>query len=283
MEKTVLSFEENVTGVVGPNGCGKSNIVDAILWVMGEQSAKHLRGSSMEDVIFNGSDDHPPTGMAEVSMTLSNPSTPGPQPEENNLPEYLKYSEIMVTRRLYRSGESEYLINKTQCRLRDILDLFMDTGVGTKAYSIIEQGQISKMISAKPEDRRAIIEEAAGITKYKVRKKESLRKIESTQQNLLRINDIITELEKQLKYLQRQAKKAGDYRGVKDRAKFLDMVLSSKKYNGFLKIREEKQKAFQGLQEKFLSAKTDYQSVEAQIEERRVKLIDEEKLRSEER
>ena len=276
MDKTVLSFEEGITGVVGPNGCGKSNIVDAIFWVMGEQSAKHLRGSSMEDVIFNGSDNQSPLGMAEVTLVLSNPVTAGPLPDER--PEYLKYSEIEVTRRLYRSGESEYLINKTQCRLRDILDLFMDTGVGTKAYSIIEQGQISKMISAKPEDRRAIIEEAAGITKYKVRKKESLRKIESTQQNLLRINDIITELEKQLKYLQRQAKKAGDYRGVKDRAKFLDMVLSSKKYNGFLKIREEKQKAFQGLQEKFLSAKTDYQSVEAQIEERRVKLIDEEKL-----
>lgn len=275
MDRTVLSFEDGITGVVGPNGCGKSNIVDAIFWVMGEQSAKHLRGNSMEDVIFNGSDNNIPLGMAEVTLVLSNPTTPGPQPDERA--QYLKYSEIEVTRRLYRSGESEYLINKTHCRLRDILDLFMDTGVGTKAYSIIEQGQIAKMISAKPEDRRAIIEEAAGITKYKARKKESLRKIESTQQNLLRINDIVIELEKQLKHLQRQAKKAGDYKGVKERAKFLDLVLSSKKYNSFLKLREVKQKAFQEVQEKFLSSKTDFQSVESQIEERRVKLIDEEK------
>ena len=170
MDRTVLSFEDGITGVVGPNGCGKSNIVDAIFWVMGEQSAKHLRGNSMEDVIFNGSDNHPPLGMAEVTLVLANPTVPGPQPDERA--EYLKYSEIEITRRLYRSGESEYLINKTHCRLRDILDLFMDTGVGTKAYSIIEQGQIAKMISAKPEDRRAIIEEAAGITKYKARKKE---------------------------------------------------------------------------------------------------------------
>ncbi|KAB2835672.1 AAA family ATPase, partial [bacterium] len=154
-DRTVIDFQQGITSIVGPNGCGKSNIVDAIRWVMGEMSAKHLRGKAMEDVIFAGSQTRPPTNFAEVTMVMGN--------EDGRAPAaYANYSEIAVTRRLFRSGESEYQINKTPCRLRDIYDVFLGSGVGTKAYSIIEQGKIGQIITSKPEDRRMIIEEAAG-------------------------------------------------------------------------------------------------------------------------
>jgi chromosome segregation protein len=165
-DRTVIQFDAGITGVVGPNGCGKSNIVDALVWVMGEMSAKHLRGSSMEDVIFAGADGYAPMGMAEVSLTLENDGGPFPV-------KYLNHSEIMVTRRLHRSGESEYLINKETARLRDVQEIFMDTGAGSKGFSIIEQGAIGRIVTAKPEERRTLIEEAAGITKFKARKRES--------------------------------------------------------------------------------------------------------------
>src|SRR5687767_1015030 len=192
-------------GIVGPNGCGKSNIVDAIRWSMGEQSAKHLRGRSMEDVIFNGSESRQPADYAEVTLTFEN-DDPVDVPIE-----YKDYAEIGVTRRLHRSGDSEYLINKTPVRLKDITDLFLGTGVGTKAYSIVEQGKIGLIVSAKPEDRRLLIEEAAGITKFKSRKKQAERKMELTQQNLLRVGDIIAEIERNLGSLRRQAAKAERY------------------------------------------------------------------------
>jgi chromosome segregation protein len=207
-DKTVINFDQGITGIVGPNGCGKSNIVDALIWVMGEQSAKHLRGSSMEDVIFSGSENFAPLGMAEVSLTLENDGGPFPA-------KWIKHAEVMITRRLHRSGESEYFINKEEARLKDIVDIFMDTGAGSKGFSIIEQGQIGKIITAKPEDRRVLIEEAAGITKFKVRKRESQRKLESTEQNLVRLNDIIGELRRQLESLQRQAKRAERYKELK--------------------------------------------------------------------
>ncbi len=222
-DKTVINFDQGITGIVGPNGCGKSNIVDALVWVMGEQSAKHLRGSSMEDVIFSGSENFAPLGMAEVSLTLENDGGPFPA-------KWIKHSEIMITRRLHRSGESEYLINKEDARLKDVLDIFMDTGAGSKGFSIIEQGQIGKIITAKPEDRRVLIEEAAGITKFKVRKRESQRKLESTEQNLVRLNDIIGELRRQLDSLQRQAKRAERYKEIKNQAQDLDLWLSSVKF-----------------------------------------------------
>lgn len=205
VDRTVVNFEHEVMGIVGPNGCGKSNIVDAIRWCMGEQSAKHLRGRSMEDVIFSGSESRAPADFAEVTLTFDNDD-----PESVPL-EFKDYAEIAVTRRLHRSGDSEYLINKTPVRLKDITDLFLGTGVGTKAYSIVEQGKIGLIVSAKPEDRRLLIEEAAGITKYKSRKRQAERRMELTQQNLLRVGDIIAEIERNLGSLKRQAAKAERY------------------------------------------------------------------------
>src|SRR5262245_19069256 len=174
-DRTVLTFGEGITGVVGPNGCGKSNVVDAIRWAMSEQSAKNLRGKGMEDDIFNGSEKQSPLNMAEVSLTFSI--------EEQDVlaPQYAGFTEVTVTRRLFRSGDSEYLINKTACRLLDITELFLGTGVGTRAYSIIEQGRVGLIVSARPEDRRAFIEEAAGVTKYKARRKAAERKMEHTE------------------------------------------------------------------------------------------------------
>ncbi|APR86381.1 Chromosome partition protein smc [Minicystis rosea] len=208
VDRTVVHFDTDVVGIVGPNGCGKSNIVDSIRWCMGEQSAKHLRGKAMSDVIFNGSEHRGPHGMAEVTLTFENSD-----PEiAATLPlEYREYAEIAVTRRLFRDGTSEYLINKTQVRLKDITDLFLGTGVGTKAYSIVEQGKIGLIVSARPEDRRMLIEEAAGITKYKARKKQAELKMDQTRQNLLRVGDIVSEIQRSLASLKRQAAKAERY------------------------------------------------------------------------
>ncbi len=220
-DRVVISFDEGTTGIVGPNGCGKSNVVDAIRWAMGEQSAKHLRGRSMEDVIFGGSESQPPSGLAEVSLTLQN-DRPSEVP-----PQYRGFSEITIQRRLFRSGESEYRINQATCRLLDITELFLGTGVGTRAYSIIEQGRIGLILNSKPEDRRAIIEEAAGITKYKARKRAAERKMEYTEQNLLRVGDIVGELKKRLDGLERQARKAERYRRLKDELREIELHLAA--------------------------------------------------------
>ena len=220
-ERVVIGFDEGTTGIVGPNGCGKSNVVDAIRWVMGEQSAKHLRGRSMEDVIFGGSESQPPSGMAEVALTLQN-DRPSEVP-----PQFRGFSEITIQRRLFRSGESEYRINQATCRLLDITELFLGTGVGTRAYSIIEQGRIGLILNSKPEDRRAIIEEAAGITKYKARKRAAERKMEYTEQNLLRVGDIVSELKKRLDGLERQARKAERYRRLKDELREIELHLAA--------------------------------------------------------
>lgn len=224
MERSVFTFGEGVTGIVGPNGCGKSNVVDAIRWVMGEQSAKNLRGRGMEDVIFNGSESHAPLSMAEVSLTF--------KLEDGDVlaPQYAGLPEVCVTRRLFRSGESEYLINRTTCRLLDITELLLGTGVGTKAYSIIEQGRVGLIVSAKPEDRRAFIEEAAGVTKYKARRRAAERKMEYTEQNLLRVRDIAAELEKRLESLNRQAKKAEKYKKLRAEVREIDLHAASHRY-----------------------------------------------------
>ncbi|OJH38305.1 chromosome segregation protein SMC [Cystobacter ferrugineus] len=224
MERSVFTFDEGVTGIVGPNGCGKSNVVDSIRWVMGEQSAKNLRGRGMEDVIFNGSESKPPLSMAEVSLTFH-------VDETDTLPAHLGgIPEVTVTRRLFRNGESEYLINKTTCRLLDITELFLGTGVGTRAYSIIEQGRVGLIVSSKPEDRRHLIEEAAGVTKYKSRRKAAERKLEATQANLLRVTDITNELERRLESLSRQAKKAEKYRKLKARMREIDLHSASHRF-----------------------------------------------------
>ncbi|HEY8090327.1 MAG TPA: AAA family ATPase, partial [Polyangiaceae bacterium] len=224
VDRTVLHFDHDVLGIVGPNGCGKSNIVDAIRWCMGEQSARHLRGRAMEDVIFGGSDSRTPHDFAEVTLTFENDD-----PAELPL-EYKEYAEIAVTRRLHRTGESEYLINKTAVRLRDVTDLFLGTGAGTKAYSIVEQGKVGLIVSAKPEDRRMLIEEAAGITKFKSRKKQAEKKMELTQQNLLRVGDIVAEIDRNLASLKRQAAKAERFVAYRGELEDLQLHEASHRY-----------------------------------------------------
>jgi chromosome segregation protein len=211
-DKTIFEFHEGVTAIVGPNGCGKSNVLDAVRWVLGEQSAKALRGGEMADVIFNGTDSRKPVGFGEVSLTFTNCGT------ELGV----DWHDVRVTRRVYRDGNSEYLLNKTVCRLRDIQALFADTGVGRSAYSIMEQGKIDLILSSRPEDRRAVFEEAAGITKFKTQKKEALRKLEATEANLLRIGDIIKEVKRQIGSLQRQAGKARRYQALHADLQVLD-------------------------------------------------------------
>jgi chromosome segregation protein len=218
-QRTIIEMNPGITAVVGPNGCGKSNIVDALRWAMGEQSARHLRGHQMEDVVFNGSDTLSATGMAEVSITFDNEDNRGPA-------EYASFSEIMVSRRLFRSGESEYAINKVTCRLKDVIELFLGTGVGSKAYSIVEQGKVDELVNSKPEERRGLIEEAAGTSKYKSRKIVAEKKLERTQQNLLRLNDIVREIERQIRTMELQAKKAERYRALRAELKGKDLALA---------------------------------------------------------
>ena len=211
-DKTVLNFTSDITAIVGPNGCGKSNVVDALRWAMGEQSARYLRGQTMEDVIFSGSEQLAPIGMAEVTALLDNS-------DHTAAADYRAFSEIAVTRRIFRSGESEYSINRMPCRLRDVVELFAGTGIGNKSYSIIGQGRVEELVNAKAEDRRRIIEEAAGTSGFKRRRQAAERKMEQTRQNLLRVNDILREVERQLHRIELQAKKAERYRNLQEQLK----------------------------------------------------------------
>lgn len=215
-----FSFGAGITAIVGPNGCGKSNVVDAIRWAMGEQSPRRLRGKGMEDVIFAGSDARAPVGLSEVTLTFDNSDGVAP-------PAFAAYAEIQISRRLYRSGDSEYLINRTPCRLRDVLDFFRDTGIGTKGYTIVEQGRIAEIVSARPEDRRGLIEEAAGISKFKARRREAERKLESTGRNLLRVRDILGEIRRQISSIERQARRAARYKRLREMQRHLDLSLSA--------------------------------------------------------
>ena len=199
--KIDFKFHNGITGIVGPNGSGKSNVGDAVRWVLGEQSARQLRGSNMQDVIFSGTENRKPLGFASVSITLDN--------ADHKLP--VDYEEVTVSRRVYRSGESEYRLNGTSCRLKDIQEIFYDTGIGKEGYSIIGQGQIEKILSGRPEDRRELFDEAAGIVKFKRRKAAAVKKLEDERANLVRVNDILSELQRQLVPLQHQAEQAKIY------------------------------------------------------------------------
>ncbi|MDR0406007.1 MAG: chromosome segregation protein SMC, partial [Clostridiales bacterium] len=251
-EKINMAFGTGITAVVGPNGSGKSNISDAIRWVMGEQSAKSLRGGNMQDVIFAGTQKRKPLGFAEVTLVIDN--------ADKKLA--IAYDEVTVTRRVYRSGESEYFINKASCRLKDIHELFMDTGVGRDGYSVIGQGKIGEIISSKAEDRRQIFEEAAGITKYRYRKEEAERKLAHTRENVLRVSDIITELETQLTPLKQQSEKAKKYLGLRERLKVLEVNVSLENIARFQAALDEAAAAYGDIGERVNGVREEIEAAE---------------------
>jgi chromosome segregation protein len=223
-QKTQLKFNDGIACLIGPNGSGKSNIVDAIRWVLGEQKVSTLRTDRMESVIFNGTHKRSPLGIAEVSLTIQNNKNIIQSP----------FTEVVITRRLYRSGESHYLLNKMPCRLKDIQDLFMDTGMGSDSYSVIELKMVESIISENPSERRHLFEEAAGITKYKFRRKSAIRKMETTQQDMSRISDLIAEINRTVNSLSRQVGKARHYLHYKDDLKKLETDLARYRYTRFL-------------------------------------------------
>ncbi len=267
-DRTTVRLEKGITAIVGPNGCGKSNILDALRWSLGEQSAKALRGSHMQDVIFNGSDTRQPTGMAEVSLTFDN--------SDNRLP--VDFAEVQVTRRVYRSGESEYLMNKAPCRLKDIQELFMDTGIGTNAYSLIGQGKISMVLSSKPEDRRFLFEEAAGIIRYKTRKRVAMRKLESADQNIVRLNDIIAEVQRQMRSLKRQVNAAIRYREMSDELRGLEIRAAWLKFTMLRERVTALRGQFAGAQDRFEKLSAELSEQEAAYEALGLKKLETDRL-----
>ncbi len=272
-EKTTFNFHPGITCIVGPNGCGKSNIVDAFRWVLGEQSAKSLRGEKMEEVIFNGSASKKPKGMAEVTLVISGLN--GLQNSNENsegIPDL-----IFVTRRLYRSGDSEYILNKNQCRLKDIKDLFLDTGLEVKSYFILEQDRISEILNAKPQERRFLIEEVAGIMKYNVRKKEALAKLESSRLNLQRINDIIVEVKKQINFLDRLAKRAEKYKKLSSEIRSIELKIAKRDYENLKHSLEKILKEYTTLKEEESLKRAELSKKESKIEVERLELIEKEK------
>jgi chromosome segregation protein len=269
VDRLHLSFPQGITTIVGPNGCGKSNIVDAVLWAIGERSARHLRGRLMEDVIFGGTDGRKPLGMAEVNLSFSNEDGSAPR-------EYEQYSEITITRRLFRSGESEYLINKVPCRLRDITDLLLDTGIGVNGYAVVEQGRVEHLIHANPQDRRFLIEEAAGIAKYKERKRLALMKMEATQQNLLRIQDIIAEVKRQIVSLERQVKRAEEYKAIRKEIKEIEIRFALQEYGELSEKGEATKGYLKALREREVEISAQTSEKEALIEGMKLKGMEEE-------
>lgn len=260
--KIVLQFHNGITGIVGPNGSGKSNVADAVRWVLGEQRIKQLRGASMQDVIFSGTELRKPLGYAYVAITLDN--------SDHQLA--IEYDEVTVARRIYRSGESEYLLNGTPCRLKDVNELFYDTGIGKEGYSIIGQGQIDKILSGKPEERRELFDEAAGIVKFKRRKAAAQKKLEDEKQNLVRVNDILSELEKQIGPLEKQSEVAKVYLKKKDELKTLDVnmfLLENKRLQEQLQSVDEKYEIasadLNSTSEKYEKIKEEYEQIEGQI------------------
>jgi len=263
-DRANIQFPTGISAVVGPNGCGKSNIIDALRWVMGEQSVKQLRGKSMEDVIFSGANGKAPLNMAEVSLTLSNDN--GDSPEELK-----EFTEINLTRRLYRSGESAYFLNKQPCRLKDIYNVFWGSGLGSKSYAIIQQGRIGAITDANPDELRFFVEEAAGVTRYKNRKAEALRKIEITKNNLLRVNDIITEIKRQMASLKRQARKAQIYNNYQKQIKALDIYLGMHYYEDYAARIQETDDLLNEMQDLDIKHTTEIKKLDASVEEIKLK------------
>ncbi len=259
MDRLEIPFPWGISAIVGPNGCGKSNIVDAVRWALGEQSAKQLRGRNMEDVICNGADSHKPLGMAEVSILFENGNHSFPQ-------EFSHLNELSVTRRLYRSGESEYLINNVPCRLKDIQEIFMDTGLGNRAYSVIGQGRISAIIEQKPEETRVMLEEAAGITKYRKKVDETQRKIDLTKGNLQRVEDILGEVEKQMRSLKYQASKARRFKSISQEIQGLELVLNANSYHTLKEESGLQMKSTEGLMQEEVALSTRYSAIQAKLE-----------------
>src|SRR5512142_3112918 len=232
VDPTTIPFPTNLVGIVGPNGCGKSNTIDAVRWVMGESSAKNLRGDSMADVIFNGSSTRKPVGQASIELIFDN--------ADGGLGgEYAKYAEISIKRAVTRDGQSNYYLNGTKCRRRDITDIFLGTGLGPRSYAIIEQGTISRLIEAKPEDLRVFLEEAAGISKYKERRKETEQRLSDARDNLARIDDIRRELGAQLEKLEAQAKVAAEYRELESRLEIAQQIVWSNRMQDAARTREK--------------------------------------------
>ena len=265
--KILFEFHNGITGIVGPNGSGKSNVADAVRWVLGEQRAKQLRGASMQDVIFSGTENRKPLSYAYVAITLDNGD------RQLNV----DFNEVTVARRVYRSGESEYLINGTSCRLKDVNELFYDTGIGKEGYSIIGQGQIERILNGKPEERRELFDEAAGIVKYKRRKASAQKKLEDERQNLVRVNDILSELEKQVGPLERQAEKAKIYLKKKEELKTFDVNMFLMDMDRISQQSKELASNIQIVDQDLKESNQSYSSIKAEYEtmEQEIKAADE--------
>ncbi|MCL1926382.1 MAG: chromosome segregation protein SMC [Syntrophorhabdaceae bacterium] len=259
-DKTTFDFADGISAIVGPNGCGKSNIVDAIRWVLGEHAPSYLRSKVLEDVIFAGSDAAGPLGMAEVSLTFINDDGVAP-------PGYESFGEIAVTRRTFRDGESEFFINKTPCRLKDIAELFLDTGAGARGYAIIRQGKVGEIINARSDEKRLIIEEAAGVAKFRVRRREAERKMESTRQNLARVKDILDEVRRQIGSLDRQVRKAERYKVIRAELKELDLRVADRKHQAMAADLEAIRKSLAELDDALIACRSGISGLEASREE----------------
>ncbi|KAA3625953.1 MAG: chromosome segregation protein SMC, partial [Proteobacteria bacterium] len=259
VDPTPITVPANLVGIVGPNGCGKSNVIDAVRWVMGESSAKTLRGDQMADVIFNGSTSRKPVGKASVELVFRN--------DDGKVPEsYANFSEIAIRRTLTRDGKSEYFINNTRARRRDIQDIFRGTGLGPRSYSIIEQGMVSRIIESKPEDLRAFVEEAAGISKYKDRRRETENRIRHTRENLDRVVDIVRELETQLRRLQRQSQAARRYKTLKEEEHLLQGQLLLMRDRSLKAAAEEQARILAEMENRLQESIAEQRSVEQRIE-----------------
>src|SRR3982750_3623531 len=266
-DKTIVNFDDNITGIVGPNGCGKSNIVDSIRWVIGEQKISHLRSENLDSLVFNGSKTRSASGLAEVSLTFEN--------TRNLLP--TEFNTVTVTRKFYKSGESEYRLNDVQCRLKDIQNLFMDTGISTDSYAIIELGMVDDIIKDKENSRRKMLEQAAGISIYKTRKKEAKLKLDATEQDLNRIEDLLFEINNQLKAVENQAKKAEKYYEIKKDYKEVSVELAKAALEGFNITYRDLNQQQQAEVDKRIELETEIAKEDAALEHEKLSFIEKEK------